>query len=265
MKNIGSISVLEKVIDFETKRQADLLDKNKKPKQETRGLKDMSGVTLSQRSKEGSSDYRYFPEPDLPPLEINGKWIERISESIPELPATKRKRMMRLYGLEKDVVKIITDSKRQADYFDQITKGESKEVVQEVSKWFIGEFMRLMNKTDSSLDKVILKKKHFFEIVELHAGGKISGTVAKQVFEEAFKTGESPQKLVEQKGLKQINDEDALEEILNKIVKDFPEQVKQFVSGKDPVMQFLVGQVMRETKGKANPQKAEEMLREKLK
>ncbi|MBU0975507.1 MAG: Asp-tRNA(Asn)/Glu-tRNA(Gln) amidotransferase subunit GatB [Patescibacteria group bacterium] len=265
VKNIGSISVLEKVINFEIERQTVLLKKGKKPVQETRGLKDMSGETVSQRFKEGSSDYRYFPEPDLPPIEIDDGWIERISEEIPELPGDKRKRFEKQYGIERDVIRTITVSRARADWFEKAVKGESKEVAIEVGNWFIGDFMKLLNNSKLKTQSSKLKPKYLVELTELHKSGKISGTVAKQVLEESFKTGKSPKEIVVEKGLEQVSDTGELEKVVQKVLKANPEVVAEIKAGKEPAVQFLVGQVMRETRGKANPKVAEKVIRNELK
>lgn len=265
VKNISSISVLEKVINFEMKRQAKLLKSGKKPKQETRGLKDMTGETVSQRFKEGSSDYRYFPEPDLPPIEINDDWMEEISKQIIELPIKKRERFVKDYDLEKDVARIITDSRERADWFEQSIKNESADIAKEVGNWFIGDVANLLKKSRLTVNNSQLKPKHLVELVRLHKGGKISGTVAKQVLEESFKTGKSPEEIVGDKGLEQLSDKDELEKLVKKIIKQFSKQVEEYRSGKESILKFLVGQVMRETKGRANPKLAESILKEELK
>ncbi|MDD3647052.1 MAG: Asp-tRNA(Asn)/Glu-tRNA(Gln) amidotransferase subunit GatB [Candidatus Dojkabacteria bacterium] len=274
VKNIGSISVLEKVINSEIKRQSTILQKGKNPVQETRGLKNMSGETLSQRFKEGSSDYRYFPEPDLPPIEIDDAWIERVSEEIPELPGDKRKRFEKQYGLERDVIRNITVNRKRADWFEEAVKGASKEVAIEVGNWMIGDFKRLLNNSKLKVQKSSpkasqpmagkLKPNYLVELVELHKSGKISGSVAKQVLEESFKTGKSPNEIVKKKGLEQVSDSEELEKVAQKVMRDNPKVVEEIKGGKEPAIQFLVGQVMRETRGKANPKVVEELLRKEF-
>jgi len=264
IKNIGSISVLEKVINFEIERQSKLLKKGKKLKQETRGLKDMSGKTVSQRTKEGSADYRYFPEPDLPPLKIDDDWLQRISMEIPELPRVKRKRFVKQYNLEKDVARIITSSRKRADWYEKAVKGVSKEISREVGNWFIGDFLRLKKKKKIKFKELKIEPDYLVEIVKLHRSSKISGTVAKKVLEESFNTGASPEEIVSKKGLKQVSDKDELEGIILKVIKDNPKPVKDYKSGKENAIKFLVGQVMRETKGKANPNVSEKLLKDKL-
>jgi aspartyl-tRNA(Asn)/glutamyl-tRNA(Gln) amidotransferase subunit B len=265
VKNIGSISVLEKVINFEIKRQSKLLKSGKNLEQETRGLKDMSGETVSQRVKEGSADYRYFPEPDLPPIEIDKEWIKEISEEVCELPADKRNRFIRDYNLEKDVTRVICQSRSRADWYEQAVKSESKEVAREVGNWLIGDVLKIIKNEKLKMKNVRVKPKYLVELVKLHKGGKISGTVAKQVLEESFKSGESPNAIVKAKGLEQVSDESELEDIVMKVIKDNPGPVGDYKGGKENAIQFLVGQVMRATKGKANPKVAEELLREELK
>lgn len=264
VKNIGSISVLEKVIRFEMKRQSKLLAAGKIPDQETRGLKGMTGETVSQRFKEGSADYRYFPEPDLPPLLIDERWVRGIKDGISELPMQKRERFVSVYGLEKDVARTITASVSRAEWYEAAVKGQPKEISREVGKWYIGDFLRLKKKYKVKNKNLKLKPNYLVELVELHQGKKISGTVAKQVLEESFKTGKSPKETVSKQGLEQVSDKGELEDIAGKIITENKKAVKDYLGGKETTIKFLVGQVMRETKGKANPNIAEEILRKLL-
>lgn len=281
VKNIGSISVLEKVINFEMKRQTELLKSGKKLEQETRGLKGMTGETISQRLKEGSADYRYFPEPDLPPIEIDDDWIEAINSEILELPLDKRERFVKDYNLEKDVARIITDSQIRADWYEQalrqdstsssqgakgkLSESEFRTLAREVGNWFIGDLLRLIKKEKLKIKDVKVEPKHLVELVNLHMERKISGTVAKQVLEESFKTGKSPKGIVKEKGLEQVSDETQLAEVIQKVIKNNSGPVSDYKGGKENTIQFLIGQVMRETRGKANPKVAEKLLRNKLK
>lgn len=272
VKNIGSISVLEKVINFEIKRQTKLLEAGEKIKQETRGLKGMSGETVSQRIKEGSSDYRYFPEPDLPPIQIGDEWIEEISEEIPELPADKRNRFIEDYELEKDVARIITESEIRANWFEEalrqaqgkLSREEFRDIAREVGNWSIGDFMSIIKKEKLKIKNIRVKPKYLVELVSLHKGGKISGSVAKQVLEESFKSGESPNEIVKRRGLEQISDKSELEDVVTKVIKNNPKVVENYKKNPNAI-KFLIGQVMRETRGKANPKVVERLLRSELK
>ncbi len=264
VKNIGSISVLEKVINSEIQRQSRILRKGKKPIQETRGLKDMGGETISQRTKEGSADYRYFPEPDLPPIKISDEWIQDISKEIPELPRVKRNRFMKEYNLEKDTAKIITSSVKSADWFEKAVEGETMDIGREVGNWFIGDFLMLKKKKKVKFGDLKMNPKYLVELVKLHKSSNISGTVAKKVLEESFNTGKSPGEIVEKKGLKQISDEGELIDTIIKVIKDNPKPVEDFKKGKESAIKFLVGQVMRQTKGRANPKLAEKVLKDNL-
>jgi len=275
VKNIGSISVLEKVIRYEMKRQVTLLKAGKIPDQETRGLKDMTGETLSQRYKEGSADYRYFPEPNLPPLVIDEKWIASVKDEIGELPRQKRERFITEYGLEGDVARTITATVSRADWFEASVKDQPKEIAREVGKWFIGDFLRLKNKFKMKNKRFPpeagqpmagkMKPEYLPALVELHRGKKISGTIAKQVLEESFKTGKSPKDIVKKKGLEQVSDVGELESVAKKVIKDNPKAVEDYLGGKETTIKFLVGKVMRETRGKANPKVVEEVLQKLLK
>jgi aspartyl-tRNA(Asn)/glutamyl-tRNA(Gln) amidotransferase subunit B len=264
IKNISSISVLEKVINFEIKRQSDILKKGKKVRQETRGLKGMSGETISQRIKEGSSDYRYFPEPDLPPIIIDEKWIQEISIQIPELPSNKRERFMRDYNLKESAAKIITNSKYASNWFEKALKLIDKEEYKSLSNWFVGDFLSLKNKNKLKYSELKIKPKHLVEIVKLHKEGKISNTVAKQLLTEVFKTGNSPLDIMKGKKLEQMDKSFDLNKIVLEVIRDNPKPVSDYKKGKLNAIQFLLGQVMRTTKGKANYKIVRKMLEDKI-
>ena len=257
--------MLEKVIRFEKKRQGDLLEKRKKVPQETRGLRGMTGETVSQRFKEGSADYRYFPEPDLPPIEIDDTWIERISEEITELPYERRKRFMEQYGVTYEVAQVITENTIKSDWFESAVQSVSKEIAREVANWFIGDFKCLKKKSGKKFSELIFKPNYLAELVELVKGGKVSGFSAKQILAESFKTGKAPHEVVKEKGLEQVNDEGELEEVIKKVIKANPKAVEDYKKGKVNVLQFLLGQVMRDTKGKANPKVVMNIIKEILK
>ncbi|MBN2015275.1 Asp-tRNA(Asn)/Glu-tRNA(Gln) amidotransferase subunit GatB [Candidatus Dojkabacteria bacterium] len=269
VKNIGSVSVLEKVINFETRRQTKLLEAGEKPKQETRGLKDMTGETVSQRFKEGSSDYRYFPEPDLPPIEIGDDWMNELSGQVPELPRDRKVRFMRDYGLEQDVAGIITEVKSRADWFEEAVREQPKEVAKEIAKWLVGDLMSLLRKYKKKLTE--FNNFYLIELVSLLTDKKISGSVAKEVLELPFKVktywvdGVMPSDIVKEKGLEQVSDESEVEKVVDQVIKENSGPVEDYRGGKENALQFLVGQVMRQTKGKANPKVADKLLREKLK
>lgn len=272
VKNIGSISVLQKVIKYEIKRQTTMLENGEKMKQETRGLKDMSGATVAQRGKEGSADYRYFPEPDLPPIEIDDVWLDDIFSQIVELPRQRRHRFVDEYGLEMDVAKTITAKKKRADWFEEAIKQaetepkdmSKKDLANEVANWMIGDLKMLLNESKINIESSKIRPEFIVELVELHRGKKISGTVAKKVLEISFNSGDSPKKIVKEKSLEQVSDEDELSNIVKKVINDNPGPVADYKGGKENAIQYLVGQVMRETRGKANPKVAEKVLRQLL-
>lgn len=275
VKNIGSISVLEKVIRFEMKRQAKLLDNGETPKQETRGLKDMGGETLSQRSKEGSSDYRYFPEPDLPPVEIDEDWIESVSEQIIELPRDKRWRFVKQYGLEQDVARILTDDLSLSAWYEQsvaagvkiMKSAEKKYIAREIAKWLIGDVTALSKKHGKPI--VDIQTSFLAELTKLLADDRISGTNAKKILEAFFATetywpNASPSKIMSDQDLEQAGDSADLDAVIDGVISQNEKVADQVRKGKDAAIQFLVGQVMKETRGKANPKIAEGLLRKKL-
>lgn len=264
VKNIGSISVLEKVIRFEYKRQSVLLDKGETPIQETRGLKDMSGETLSQRIKEGEADYRYFPEPDLPPIVIEDKWIDEIKSQIPELPWQKRDRFLKEYKLDREISRVLTSSKLRSDFFEKAVKGQKSQVITSVAHLIVGDLASLMKKNQIKFKDLKIKGEYLVEISNLISNRKISGTIAKQVLEESFKTGENPVLIIKERNLEQISNESELEEIVRDTIKANPKAAEDYKNGKQNAIGFLLGQVMRETKGKANPKVAVSILKNNL-
>jgi aspartyl-tRNA(Asn)/glutamyl-tRNA(Gln) amidotransferase subunit B len=264
VKNIGSISVLEKVIIKEIERQEKLLNEGKTPVQETRGLKDMSGETVSQRIKEGSEDYRYFPEPDIPPLDFTDEYIEEIKKAIPELPAERKLRYTKEFGLDPKEVDVLIAKKEAAFFFEDDIKGVDNETARKIAKWHIGELRNLMTKNKVKYKDLKIKSGYIPELVKLINDGKISGSMAKQVIEKSFETGKSPELIAKEENLTVISDDSAIEEIAKKVIANNPKVVDDYKRKNENAIKFLVGQVMRETRGAANPNTAESILKKLL-
>lgn len=264
VKNIGSISVLEKVIAYEYKRQAEILDKGEKPKQETRGLRDLTGVTYEQRVKEGASDYRYFPDPDIPPVVHTKEQIEAIRSSITELPHQKKARYMADYNMEGNLAETIISSRVKAEWFEKaVGDNTDKRIVNETAKWLVGDLSALMKADKIKFSELKIKPENLSELVTLLVSGKVSGTIAKQVLLEMYKTGEEPVKIIKSGNLEIVSDESLITEIAQRVILANEKVVKDIQKNPN-ALKYLVGQVMRETKGKADPHTAESVLRKAL-
>ncbi len=260
VKNIGSISVLEKVITYEMKRQGDILDGGETPVQETRGLRDLSGVTYSQRVKEEANDYRYFPEPDIPPIMFTDEQIETIKQTIPELPVAKKSRYMSEYSLDAALCENLIATRIKAEWFESAIKDvQNLTEIAQIAKWFVGDLMAMMKTSKVKLVQLKVSPEQLKELVQLLQSGKISSPIAKQVLAEMFETGKSATVIVSEKGLEVVNDESALEEIARKVVAANPKVLEDMKKNPN-AYKFLIGQVMKETQGKANPQVAEKVL-----
>lgn len=264
VKNIGSISVLRKVIEFEIHRQSEILERGETPAQETRGLKDMSGETLSQRTKEGSADYRYFPEPDIPKMAFSDEMIEEIRKEIPELPQEKKWRYIEEFGIEPDTAEVIISNKGIRNYFEEMVEGTQNFVfLQNATKWLLGDLRRLVKARNVKLKDSKVTPEHLFELVSLIEKGKIKSTVAKEVLTKVFETGKSPQKIVEESNLEVIDDSKELEKIVHKVIEANPKIVADYEKNPNAA-QFLLGQVMKETRGQADPLIVKHLLTKNL-
>ena len=263
VKNMNSFKAVEKALTYEVERQRELLEEGKQVVQETRGWDEDLGRTISMRGKEEAHDYRYFPEPDLVPLEIDEKLVNRIKEQVPELPLAREERFVEEYGLPEYDAGVLTDSKALADLFEE--GAEIFDDPKAVSNWIMSEHLRLLNEEELEPGTSKVNGRLLGKLLQLIADDTISSKIAKEVYEEMFATGKNPEDIVEEKGLKQISDQGQLEGIIENIVADNPDAVEDIKNGKDKAIGFLVGQVMKETKGKANPQMANQLIREKVK
>lgn len=263
LKNLNSFRFLERGLSYEIKRQREILNKGEKLYLETRHFDSKTMTTKSMRIKEEAQDYRYFPEPDLVPIKITKEWIDEIKETIPELPDKRANRLKKQHNLPNDDIKIITSTKKLADFFESCVKIYIYPKI--ISNWIIRDLLYLLNQKQIQIENCKISPKHLVEMLKMIEAGKISSKIAKSIFEEMFKTGKMPEEIVEQKGLKQISDIDKLSDIIDQVLKENPEIVTQYLSGKMQVFTFLVGQVMKKTKGKANPKLVNELLKKKLK
>jgi len=262
VKNINSFKFVEKAVEYEIKRQIRLLEEGEKVIQETRLWDSSRGITESMRGKEEAHDYRYFPEPDLVPVMPTNKWVDEIRASLPELPDKKRERFIAEYGLPEYDADMLVAEKSTAEWFEEAVRegGQPKTV----SNWMTGELARFLNEENSSIETCPLRPVQLAEMLRLIDNGTISGKIAKTVFEEMYKTGKNAEAIVKEKGLVQISDSGAIEKAIDEIMAKSPKEVERFRGGDEKLMSFFVGQVMKSTRGKANPQMVNEILKKKL-
>ncbi|MBA2663911.1 MAG: Asp-tRNA(Asn)/Glu-tRNA(Gln) amidotransferase subunit GatB [Bradymonadaceae bacterium] len=262
LKNINSFKFIKDAINYEVRRQIDLIEAGQKIVQETRLYNPNKGVTFSMRSKEESHDYRYFPEPDLPLLVIDSAWLERVRAAMPELPAKKRARFVEAYDLGAHDAEVLCASAPVADYFEAAIEGYAKNP-KVLANWVINELLREVS-GDQTIDTVPVRPPQLARLVELIDTGVLSGKLAKQVFEAMVESGQEADAIVEEKGLVQVSDEGAITQIIDEIFEQNPGQVSAFREGKTTLIGWFVGQVMKQSRGKANPQIVNDLLRAKL-
>ena len=263
LKNMNSFRYVEKALEYEIKRQIEVLKDGEEVVQETRLWDTNQGVTLSMRGKEEAHDYRYFPDPDLVPLRIDGKWIEEIRQSLPELPDQKKERFVKDYKIPEYDAEILTSAKAMANYFEDCVHlfPEPKAV----SNWMMGDLLRELKHDEREIEQCPVTPKHLAEMLTMVKEGTISGKIAKDVFEEMYRTGAPPAGIVKEKGWIQILDTGEIERVIEKVLQSNPKLVEDYRNGKEKVFGFLVGEAMKGTKGKANPKIVNELLRKKLK
>jgi aspartyl-tRNA(Asn)/glutamyl-tRNA(Gln) amidotransferase subunit B len=263
LKNINSFRFVEKALEYEIRRQTAIVEDGGKIVQETRLWDSAAGVTQSMRSKEEAHDYRYFPEPDLPPIVVDNAWIDRIKAGLPELPDQKRQRFIKTYGLPEYDSEILTVERSVADWFEEAVKagGQAKAV----SNWIMGDLMRIMNEAGKTIDDMPIKPPQLAGMLKLVDDGTISGKIAKTVFEEICTTGKNADEIVKEKGLVQISDTGEIEKAVDDILAKHPDEIGRFRAGDEKLIGFFVGQVMKATKGKANPKVLNDLLMKKLK
>ena len=262
MKNIGSFKAIAHAIEAETARQIDLIESGEKVVQETRRWNDDQGYSYAMRSKEDAKDYRYFPDPDLPPVCISDEWLESVRAALPELQPEKMARYQSEYGLSEYDSRILTESKKMADMFEKTTTLCQKP--KKVANWLIGEASRLLKEKGEDAESLWFSPIHLAQLTDLVDAGTINNNTAKEVFTAIFEQDVDPSAYVDAHGLGMVDDDSALEQAVSDVLAANPKTVEEYKSGKTKVLGFLVGQVMKAMKGKANPGKVNEMMTEKL-
>ncbi len=262
VKNINSFKFVEKALEYEIKRQIKVVEEGGEIIQETRLWDSNRCITESMRGKEEAHDYRYFPEPDLVPIVVAKEWIDGIRASLPELPDTKRSRFVSEYALPEYDAGLLVAEKPLADWFEEAVRlgGQPKTV----ANWVKGDLMKLLNEDNKTVEECPLRPKQLVDMLNLIDSGTISGKIAKTVFDEIYKTGKDAVVIVKEKGLVQISDSAAIEKALDDIIANSPKEVERFKGGEEKLIGFFVGQVMKMTKGKANPQMVNELIKNKL-
>ena len=270
VKNMNSFRAVYRALEYEEKRQREVFDAGGKIAQETRGWVDDKGITFSQRSKEYAHDYRYFPEPDLPPLSFSRQAVEKIRAALPELPEAKFDRFVSQYNLTSYDAGLLTDNRALAGYFEDClatTPAAEKETgkkAKTISNWLLGDFTRLLNSTNRQIGDSRVKPGQLVEMIDLVEKGTLSGPLAKAVFEEMFETGKPAGAIVAEKGLVQISDSAELAIIIDKVITDNEKAVADYRAGKEASLTFLIGQVMKASRGKANPAVVRPIIVDKL-
>lgn len=262
IKNINSFRFVEKALEYEIARQIRILNEGGRIVQETRLWDSETGRTVSMRTKEEAHDYRYFPEPDLVPIVVEKNLIEEIRASLPELPDEKRERFISDYGLPEYDADFLVSEKAMAEWFEEAVRlgGQPKAV----SNWVQGDLMRLLNEDNKAIEECPLKPEQLVEMLKLIEDGTISGKIAKIVFEEMYKTGNKAEEIIRQKGLVQISDSSVIEKAVEEILQKNPSEFERYRAGEEKLFGFFVGQVMKATKGKANPQIVNDILKRRL-
>ena len=262
IKNLNSFRSVQRGIEYEALRQADVLGEGGRIIQETRTWDEGKGITLSMRSKEQAHDYRYFPEPDLPPIIVSDEQIETVRRALPELPEARQARLIKDYGLSKYDAEIITATLAMAKYYDELIEYKAEPKV--AANWLMGEVSKHINAAGLDMKACPVSAKNLAEMLALIDKGTISGKIAKTVFEEMWSSGKDAQTVVKEQGLVQISDEGAIIEIVDTVLAANPQSVADYKAGKEKAIGFLVGQIMRQTKGRANPDVVNRLLKERI-
>ncbi|MDI6736336.1 MAG: Asp-tRNA(Asn)/Glu-tRNA(Gln) amidotransferase subunit GatB [bacterium] len=262
VKNMNSFKAVERALSYEIERQIKVVQQGGQINQETRLWDEKKEITIPMRSKEEAHDYRYFPEPDLVPLEVSQEWTEEIKTGIPELPQAKRQRFIEGYELPSYDAEVLTANKSLANFFENTTKFYPKPKM--VSNWIMTEVLGYLAEANLDISQSKLTPTHLAEMLELIDSGTISGKIGKEVLPEIFKTGKSPAEIIQEKGLVQITDGDEIVKVIEQVITENPKAVEEYKTGKKETLGFLVGQVMKLTKGKANPQITNKLLQERL-
>jgi aspartyl-tRNA(Asn)/glutamyl-tRNA(Gln) amidotransferase subunit B len=262
IKNMNSFRAIHRAIAYEIERQTEVLEAGGKLVQETRGWNDARGLTVSQRSKEFAEDYRYFPEPDLPPLDVSRKWVDEIGAGLPELPAARRARFIRDHGLSAYDASLLTSSRPMAQFFEETVRlGAPPKAA---ANWILGDFSRLLNADHKEIQEVPIKPAHLQQLIQLVDSGSISGKMAKQTFDDMYRAGDPEPALAKARASTQISGDTELDAIVNQVIEQNARSVADFKAGKQQALMFLVGQAMKLSRGRANPERLNALLREKI-
>ncbi|HEX9115248.1 MAG TPA: Asp-tRNA(Asn)/Glu-tRNA(Gln) amidotransferase subunit GatB [Anaerolineae bacterium] len=264
IKNLNSFRAVKDSLEYEIRRQAAALDAGERVVQVTMGWDDVRGRTVVQRSKETAEDYRYFPEPDLPPLVVQRDWVEELEAALPELPDVKEVRFISELGLDPRDAAVLVADREVADYFEATVQAAGGDDPKTVANWIAGELFRLMNERVVTIDQVPISPDHLAELMALVRSGQINLNSAKRVLAVMFDSGRAAPEIVHELGLTQVSDSGALEEAVNRVLAKYPGEIVKYREGKTQVLDWLMGQVMRETRGKANPAIVRELLRRAL-
>jgi len=276
VKNINSFKFVEKAINYEIERQTEVLESGKKIVQETRGYDSSRGMTVSQRIKESAHDYRYFPEPDIPPLKFTDEYVERLKRQLPELPEAKATRFAEEYKLPKDDIDIIVSQKDLADYFEEVTseinekiscgefEADCDKAVKMAANYMITELRKHLMANGQEIKDIKITPENYAELIAIVVSGKINSSAAQTILLEMYETGGDPSQIIEEKNLAQVSDEGELSEIIDEVMAKNEKSVEDYKKGKENALKFLIGQVMKETKGRANPRLAENLIKNRL-
>lgn len=262
LKNMNSFRSVQRGIEYEVERQAEVLDEGGRVIQETRSWDDGKGITISMRSKEQAHDYRFFPEPDLVPIVVDPARVEEIRTNLPELPDARKIRLVNSHGLSSYDAEVLTASRAMADYFDQVVKLGAD--AKAAANWLMGDLSKHLNAGETTIDECLVIPERLAGLLALLDKGTISSKIAKTVFEEMWASGKTAETIVQEKGLVQISDEGAIIAVVEAVIAASPQSVADYQAGKERAIGFLVGQVMKQTKGRANPELVNKLLRERM-
>jgi aspartyl-tRNA(Asn)/glutamyl-tRNA(Gln) amidotransferase subunit B len=263
IKNLNSFRALERASTFEIERQSKVIDAGGTIEQETLGWDDLKERTYSQRSKEEAHDYRYFPEPDLPPLVLEKDWVEGIRKALPELPRVKFQRLVEVYGLNEYAAGVLVAERAVADYFEAVVKAKNVSA-RSAANWVIGDLFAVANQAGETVADRKVRPEALADLVELVDGGVINQTTGKDVLVEMYSTGRPAGEIIEAKGLKQVSDVDFISKIVGEVLAENPKEVESYKAGKTGVLNFLFGQAMKKAAGKANPSVVKAELNKQL-
>lgn len=262
IKNLNSFRALERAIEYEVERQREVIEDGGHVIQETRTWDDAKGITLGMRSKEEAFDYRYFPEPDLVPVEIDDAWINRVKDELPELPVQRQARLMQEFGLSDYDARLIVSTKAMAEYFDKAVANSKDAKL--VANWLLGDVSAYLNNENKEIGEFQVTPENLGQLTNLIKDGVLSSKLAKKVFTEMLKENKAPKQLVKDLGLEQVSDTGAIEKFVDEAIAENPQSVADFKAGKDRAIGFLVGQIMKKSHGKANPGMVQQLLKQKL-